>query len=151
MQGKRSNPYYAAQDILSRRDHSEVELRRKMGAKRFTEQQITEVVVWLKQQKLLNDRVFARNYAESIVRVKAVGPRWLYSKLQQKGVSSDITKEIVSEVFATYNERELAAQAADRWRASHPKLAEDRQRLQRFLLSRGFSFEAMQGQDQQTL
>lgn len=143
MQGKRTNPYYVAQDILSRRDHAEGELRQKLQRKRFTATQIDDVVARLKTQRLLNDRVFAQRYVESILRTKAVGPRWLRAKLLQKGVAGTIAAVTIQRLLPPAEEQRLCQLAAERWRTGHRQHAADLQRLRRFLLSRGFSPDAM--------
>jgi regulatory protein len=135
---------YEAQAILSRRDHSEAEVRQKLTKKGFGSSDIAEVIVWLKEKKYVNDAKFARAYAESILRQKAVGPKWLAMKLKEKKIASDIIQEEVQRVFAG-KEGEIAKRAAEKWKRMRPARAEDRQALMRFLLSRGFSGSAIQG------
>src|SRR5688572_26232861 len=84
--GKRSDPLYQAQAILSRRDHAEAEVRGKLKQKGFAEPQIEGAVAWLKQHRLLNDEAFARMYVENTLRFKPTGPRLLTQKLKQRGV-----------------------------------------------------------------
>jgi regulatory protein len=143
-QSKRTDPYYQAQDILSRRDHSAHEVRGKLLKKGFSPEQVTTVLQWLHDKKLVNDKQFAQRYIDSILRGKAVGRRWLKHKLKEKGVASDIIEHALAAAFEGDREQELAAAAADTWRRSHPRHATDRARLTRHLLSRGFSFATVQ-------
>lgn len=145
MPNKRTNPYYQAQVILSRRDHSVFELQTKMRRKRFTTSQINSAVGKLKKIKLLDDHTFAQKYIEDALRFKDVGPRWLAYRLKQKGISENIIDQTISEAFFEGREAKLVSKAAQKWQRLHPSTGSgqaprDRQRLTRFLTSRGFSF-----------
>lgn len=135
--GKRGDPYYQAQDILSRRDHSEAEVRDKLRRKKFTDSQIAEVLERLKEQRLIDDARFATIYIENTLRFKAVGPRWLKYKLAQKRVASAIVIEALMTLYPADQEALVMQQAVTSWQRQHPQF--DAVRLTRFLLSRGFS------------
>lgn len=157
--GKRNNVFYQAQSILSRRDHSEAEVRLKLKCKGFGNEQIEEAVRWLYNNKLLDDEAYVRRYVESVIASKPVGRRWIVAKLRQRGISADMARQAVEKLISDKQELELLEQAADSWGRSHPstslrtstrykddpstELRVDPQRLHRFLLSRGFSFETV--------
>lgn len=136
---KRHNPYYQAQAILSRRDHSIFEVQTKMKRKGFTIDQINNAITKLKKLKLLDDRSFAHKYAKEILLFKAVGPRWLGHKLRQKGIDKKLIDEAITAAYANGREAELAQQAAQKWQQLHSQHKSDQQRLARFLISRGFT------------
>ena len=145
------NPIYQAQAILARRDHSEYEVRAKLAKKGFLPEQIDEGVNWLKSRKLLDDEAFAKRYVESTLRLKQVGPAWLILKLKEKHIAEHMIEPAVFGVLDPAKEEALAREAANRWRTSHkrkPAEVDDeyryRNRLQRFLVSRGFSFDVVQ-------
>lgn len=144
-QAKRSNPIWVAQDILSRRDHSEAEVKQKLQRKGFSSTQIAATLAWLHEKKLLNDRLFAERYVASVLRGKAVGRRWLSQKLREKGVPAATSEAVIGEALSSEREKELVQQAAKTWQRLHPATKDDQVRLQRFLLSRGFSFEVIEG------
>ncbi len=148
---KRADPFYQAQDILSRRDHSEFELRTKMRRKHFTPAQVDAVVIRLKKINLLNDRKFAAMFIANTLLFKPVGPKYLSYKLKQKGIRSSLIEAALAEAFVPGREAELARQAATAWRRTHyPKntdhieIKKHQQRLIRILVSRGFSFSAIE-------
>lgn len=140
---KKDNSIYQAQAILARRDHSESEVRTKLKRKGFAGAEIEQAVTWLYANKLLNDTEFVRKYAESILLYKPVGPRWLQAKLRQRGVAGPTIGSGLEKIYSQYPEDSLAAQAADSWRRMHPKRADDKAALWRFLASRGFSAESI--------
>lgn len=150
MTSKNANPHYAAQDILSRRNHSEFELRQKMVKKGFFREDIDETVGWLKSKKYLNDEKMARSFIEATLATKAVGPMYISFKLKQKKIASDIIQALLGEMVDKEKETELIQRAAASWRRSHPKHAQDKMRLARFLLSRGFSSSLLEAVNSQS-
>ena len=149
MSHKRTDPDYQAQAILSRRDHSIFEVQTKMRRKGFTAAQIHSAITKLKKLRLLDDHAFARKYVKETLHFKAVGPRWLVRGLKQKGIGESIIKEALAKNLTPAREQELINQAAAKWRRLHPSTGsgqapKDRQRLTRFLVSRGFSYAAME-------
>ncbi len=137
------NPYYVAQDILSRRDHSEAELRKKMQRKGFSVSEINTVIIRLKAKQLINDAEFAHRYVQYTLANKAVGPKWLSSKLRAKQVSSVHINAALAAVFSENGELKYARAAAAAWKRSHSQHSDDRQRLVRFLAARGFSSDVI--------
>lgn len=140
---KRDNPIYQVQAILSRRDHSVSEVRRKLKTKRFSPEQIDEAITWAQAQQLLNDESFAQKYIESVMRSKAVGRRWLQYKLHEKGVSASIIEQTLAQSYSPELEQAKAGEATQSWQRQHPGKAGDRDKLMRFLLSRGFGSEVI--------
>lgn len=141
---KRSDPIYQAQAILSRRDHSVAEVKQKLARQGFSPEQETQAINWLVDNRLLDDTKFAAAYVTSILGAKPVGRRYLTSKLKQKGVAGSIIQKVLAELVPPERETELAEQAAARWARVHPQHATDKNRLLRFLLSRGFMNEFLQ-------
>lgn len=138
MKPKSTNPHWAAQDILSRRDNSEFEMRQKLARQGFQAEEIEETITWLKEKKLINDAVLARRYTESIIRTKAVGRRYVSYKLKEKRISDEAIQEALAELMSEEVQKELAQKATETWQKQHKKHAQDKNRLRRFLMSRGF-------------
>lgn len=138
-QGKRSDVLYQAQAILSRRDHSRAELQAKLRRRGFTAGQIAVAVARLQQRGLLDDEQFTAAFISAALRRTIVGPRWLRSKLREKGIASERITTALQQAFPPGREEALIRQAAAAWRRLHPRHASDQARLYRFLASRGFS------------
>ncbi len=133
-----STPKTIAIDILSRRDNSVREMKQKLKKKGIQEEDIEDTITWLQQKKLLDDRVFAQKKAESILRLKLCGPKYVENKLHEAGVSSEIIDDVISSIASEEEWEDRARQAIEQWKKIHPKHAEDRVRKMRFLASRGF-------------
>lgn len=135
---------YVAQDILSRRDNSEYEIKQKLLKKGFPLDEIEATIAWLKSKKYLSDILFAQRYVAQILRSKAVGKKYIAYKLEQKKIARSIIEEVLSEYVPDDVEKKLAKKAAANWKKVHARHAADKNRLTRFLLSRGFSGSALQ-------
>ncbi len=136
---KIKQPTYIAQEILSRRDHSEAEMRAKLEKKELSQEDIEKTIKWLYKHKLLNDENFAQVYTDSIMRSRQVGPKWIIHKLRGRGIAEHIAEQTVTDAMACGTEEEIIKKATEEWKRIHPQYKDDKQRLTRFLLSRGFS------------
>src|SRR5688572_23782473 len=116
---RRQDPFYQAQSILSRRDHSEAEVRFKMRKKGFSKEDVDKVIQWLKEKKFLNDEQFAQRYIESMVRSKAVGKIWIKHKLRQKGLNDELTQKTLEQFYTPEQEKAALEQAVATWRNRH--------------------------------
>lgn len=137
------SPYNKALDILSRRDHAEHEVRTKLKQKKYTAAQIDDTINKLFANKLLDDHTFAERYILSIIRYKAVGPRWLQQKLKQRGVGESVINETLANLLDEDKQLELTQEATVKWQKLHSQHVTDRTRLTRFLLSRGFQTQSI--------
>ena len=132
--------------LLTRRDRSSAELARKLGERGIAEPLVGEVVARLQGAGYLDDRRFARAWAESAVRSgRGYGPR-LRLELVRRGVPDEIVAEVLLDVAAEYEEKEtLAALLARKFAGFNPAAASDREkrRVLQYLQRRGFSSAAI--------
>jgi regulatory protein len=120
---------------LSAREHSRVELLRKLGPHAESTEQIEAVLDELEQKGLLS----AERFAESVIHRKAAryGTARLKAELQQHRLPEGIAQAAVSELKST----ELArAQALWQRRFGEPPATpQERARQVRFFTARGFA------------
>lgn len=135
---------YQAQAILSRRDQSEAELRRKLQRQGFPPGDIDAAVGRLKKLRLIDDAAVARRYADSLLQRKPAGPRYLIAKLRSRGIARPLIDEAVARACPPSRERELSRQAALAWLRTNPRRSRANQvRLARHLAGRGFRHEVI--------
>lgn len=132
----------AALRLLTVRARSIGELRERLARKAFSEEVCERIINDLAAVGLLDDRDFARLWAEERVRLRPVGRRRLVSELRTKKVDPAVIDEVAAEVYEEHSETELARRALlKRTRAGGPEAVErQRRRLEGFLLRRGFSY-----------
>lgn len=89
--------YNCAVSLLSRRDHSEKELLRKLKEKGYSEG--AEVAVEkLKNSGYIDDERFCRLFATELVRLKGYGKKRVEQELFRKGVSRDTVFSVLEEI-----------------------------------------------------
>ncbi|RPJ77490.1 MAG: regulatory protein RecX [Desulfobacteraceae bacterium] len=127
--------------ILSRRDHSVRELRRKLGKKGHPEDAIEGVVAECLRLGYLDDERAARALIDRFKR-KGCGLRRLRFELSQRGLSGENTFALLHTRFTPEDERELAWRTLERKWRTYPAGGDEtkkRVRILRFLSGRGFS------------
>lgn len=90
-----------ALDLLSMREHSESELRRKLTRK-FDEETARHAVARVRELGLTDDAGFARRYAEELLDRKGYSLRAAREKLREKGIA----RELADEVLCAYDDDE---------------------------------------------
>ncbi len=120
-------------NYLARREHSRVELARKLAAHGEAED-IAALLDRLEQDNLLSNARYAESLAHS--RAGRHGSVRLKSELREKGVPESVIADVISQARGV----DLAA-ARTVWQKKFGELpmdAKERARQQRFLLGRGF-------------
>ncbi|GAA5316848.1 MAG: recombination regulator RecX [Candidatus Pelagadaptatus aseana] len=127
-----------AMDLLSRREHSQKELRLKLS-KRYPDNlvEIEHCIADLAMEGLQSEQRYCEAYVAMRHR-KGYGPLRILSELRDKGVDDNMAKTEI------YNCRfDWFASVADVWqkkfRGCLPQDAKERSRQMRFLAYRGFS------------
>jgi len=132
-------------DQIARRARSEAEVRRKLLQEGADEAVVDRVVARLHELRYLDDDAFARARARGLA-ARGFGPLAAASRLALAGVSSARAKAGVDEAFES--EGALARQALERrlkGRAPDELDRKEKERLLRWLASRGFSSGAIRG------
>ncbi len=132
----------SAFDILARREHTRLELTRKLKAKDFTDSEIEEVLVILAEEGLQSDERYTESYVH-MRRNRGYGPLKIKLELQQRGVSSELV-----EAYVEFNDKiwlETARLAYEKKFAGKLlETAKERAKRMRFLQSRGFTGDIIQ-------
>ncbi len=132
--------------ILARRDTTTAELSRRLSDKGIEASLIEKTIARLHVTGYLDDRRFARQWAESAIRnSRGFGPR-LRMDLARRGVPGDIVAEVLAGISEEYDEMEtLAAILAKKFTDFAPASATDREkrRVMQYLQRRGFSAAAI--------
>lgn len=125
--------------LLARREHSRVELGRKLARHAESQEQLDHLLDTLEQEGLLSNA----RYAESLAHARAGrhGSLRLKADLRDKGVP----ETVISDVLGEAREQDLAA-AREVWLkrfGQPPRDANERARQMRFLSGRGFPAEVV--------
>lgn len=138
--------YAYAIRVLSRRDCSEAELRRKLAARDVTDAAAAAVIDRLKVAGYLDDRRYAERLADFLVRN---GRRFGYSlrfELLRRGIPEPVVEAAMAAVARDHDEEEtVRGVVARKFPFFDYKTATDREKRRAvdFLRRRGFSIAAI--------
>ncbi|MGL1959531.1 MAG: recombination regulator RecX [Colwellia sp.] len=128
---------HSAVGLLARREHSEVELRRKLVLREFDSQDIDLAI----ERVLEKDYLCDERFAQSVCRYRVNrGYGWLYiaNELKQKGVCGNIIEQLYKNCeIDWYLQAELAYNK--RFAFTEIQDHKDKVKRNRFLQYRGFS------------
>ncbi|GAB6043151.1 regulatory protein RecX [Endothiovibrio diazotrophicus] len=129
----------AAIRLLARREHSVIELVRKLRAKGYPENLVHDAVEALDEEGLVSDHRFTESFIHGRFS-RGSGPAKIGAELARKGVGDEVVGELLDARDAQWNElaREVRRK---RFGDPPPKEYRERARQMRFLQGRGFTAE----------
>lgn len=143
---RRRDPLSTALDILSRRDHSEAELVRKLRTRGIDAGEIERVVARLREFGYLDDRRVACRLVESaLAQGKMVGAR-LQGELRRRGIPPELAEEALALSAADCDERALVGDLLTRKFPGFDPLTADpreKRRVVGWFQRRGFGLGAI--------
>jgi len=128
-----------AVNLLSRREHSKVELQRKMEQRGFDSKAVARVIELLIERNWQSDERFTGSYIRHRI-MQRQGPIKIRAELTMRGIQSDDIERHFEEEQVDWFA--LAAEALQRkFRVPAGDDRKEYARRQRFLASRGFTME----------
>jgi regulatory protein len=129
--------------LLSYRDRSVRELRMRLLDRDFHQEVVEELIDYLSDQGLVDDRIFTEKWIDHTLEARPMGAMRIRYELRSKFVDDSIIDEVLQSKVDSDVERDLARRAASKKiRALEGYPVETaRRRLQRFMRSRGFQFD----------
>ena len=131
-----------ALDLLARREHSRLELRRKLLARSHARDMADEVLDRLQREGLLDEVRFAEQFVRSRTG-RGQGPAKIRAQLLQRGVGESLIDNTLAEAGCDWMALAAAARRK-RFGAAAPGEYRERARQARFLKSRGFEYGQIQ-------
>ncbi|MGB9756937.1 MAG: regulatory protein RecX [Candidatus Bipolaricaulaceae bacterium] len=129
--------------LLSFRPRTRAEIRERLLRRGFPAELVERILARAEEEGLVDDRAFARLYAEDRLTSRPRPRRLVAAELRAKGVEPRLAAEVSRSVLPELSEEELARRAflekKRRWEALPKPLAV--RRAYAFLLRRGFSPE----------
>ncbi|MEL7447896.1 MAG: regulatory protein RecX [Pseudomonadota bacterium] len=128
-----------AMGLLARREHSTLELRRKLERRRFPDGLIEEALAGLATDNLLSDERFAEEYVRSYAG-RGQGPLKIRNGLAARGIEPQRADRLL---YSSGHDWQALAEDARRRRFGSviPPEYKERARQARFLQQRGFDHE----------
>jgi regulatory protein len=129
--------------LLSQREHSRSELRRKLLERGSAAEAVDELLDHLQDTGLQSDRRFAEALARSRV-ARGYGPLRVRSDLARRGVAAPLARQVLDALEVDWAEA-LRREHASRFREGPPVDLRDRARRWRALERRGFTAAQLRG------
>jgi regulatory protein len=137
--GSQDEALKLALKFLAARARSEAEVRAKLAQAGFSAKIVDTALGKLRSLKLLDDRVFAGNFARSRIDNRGYGPLRLERELRQKGVAGALVRRVLDESFGKREGQERARELlAKRFRGKNLGDAKNLRRAISFLQRRGY-------------
>jgi regulatory protein len=127
--------------LLSRREHSALELRDKLLKRDFNEEEITRAIAELQQGGWLSDERFAEVYIR-MRQQKGYGPIRIAMELNERGVDEDIVGKYLHQDDESWQQI-LEQQYLKKYRNKPIEDYNDKAKRIRFMQYRGFSLDAI--------
>ena len=83
--------------LITYRDHSQKELESKLR-RSYSPETAQETADKMEELGLINDKAYARKYAEELLHKKHMSPKAISYKLKEKGISSEIIHTVTAEL-----------------------------------------------------
>ncbi len=128
-----------AVNLLSRREHSQAELRTKLRKAEFDLDEINETIDKLTKADIQSDARFAENYLRYRSQ-RGFGSQKIKLELKERGVDSDTINTAFDQAEIDWFELTVTVRHK-RFGAQAPDDLKDRAKQQRFLQYRGFTHE----------
>lgn len=124
-------------DLLARREHSRLEVERKLRARRYTSELVADVLDELEREGLLSDRRFAEDFVRARI-AKGQGPYRIRMELIERGVAA--CEDAIRDAGCDWT-RLAATTRSKRFGPEVPEDFQERAKQARFLEYRGFTSE----------
>ena len=127
--------------LLSRREHSALEIRDKLLKRDFEEEEIAQAITELQQGGWLSDE----RYAEAYIRMrqqKGFGPIRIAMELHERGVEENIVEAFIDDSEQSWQQI-LQRQYLKKYKNRPVKDYNDKAKRIRFLQYRGFPLDAI--------
>lgn len=127
--------------LLARREHSANELAQKLNAKGFNPDEVQEALAACERMGLQSDQRFAESYSRSRIR-QGYGPLKISQELKSRGLDSSLIHQQLRQEQHNWHDHAVAV-CHKKCKQSTTLSLNERQKLQRFLLYRGFSSDVI--------
>ena len=130
------------QNFCIYRDRTEKEVRLKLHSFGQSEDTNENIIQLLKNDKFIDDERFAENYVRSKFQSAQWGKIKIKTQLQLKGINNSIIKKYLDGIDEEIY-HETIKEVIAKWTRTHLSDKDCKDKLYRFLLSRGFENEVI--------
>ncbi|GAB6931421.1 RecX family transcriptional regulator [Paenibacillus sp. JCM 10914] len=138
---ERQRAYVDSLYHLSRKPRTSQEIRQRLQQKGYEQGCIETTIERLQQERLIDDALYAKMWAEQRITNHKKGRLWVKQELRQKGIDSANIAEALGEVSADAELQSAMAIGRKKWQQTSGDVQDRRRKTGAFLMRRGFSGE----------
>lgn len=113
---------------------TEIEVRKKCKMLNYDEQNIGEIIEYLKENEYINDEIYIDKYIKNIMRLKKCSINEIKIDLIRRGIDENLIEKYITEELEEF-EKESAKILAEKKLKSFEK-----EKVIKYLLNKGFSY-----------
>ena len=129
-------------NYVSYRKRSEKQIISNLKQKGFTDKEINSVLVFLNENKLLDDEMFAKSFVKDILLTKKIGRNKIFNMLYEKGVNKEIIVNVLNEYLHKDSLESAVIVAERKYNLMKNKpIEKTKQQLFNHLAAKGFTID----------
>lgn len=136
---ERQTAYAEALNYLSRKARTRTEIARKLKEKEIHPEIIETTLVRLQQEKLIDDELYAQQWAKQRVNSQKKGKVLIRQELRQKGVNKENIEQALEEIDPNDEIASATILAEKKWKSTSGEVFDKKRKTMAFLMRRGYS------------
>ncbi|WP_151735059.1 regulatory protein RecX [Paenibacillus tengchongensis] len=138
---ERQRAYVEALRYLGLKPRTAEEIARRLRQKEIGETIIAEVLQRLEQERLVDDSLYARQWAEQRLMNQKKGKLWIRQELRDKGVDKSLISEALENITPEQELESALQTGRKKWNALRGEAREKYNKTGAFLMRRGYPGE----------
>lgn len=138
---ERQRAYVEALRFLERKPRTAKEVTVRLQEKGMTAEGTGHALERLRQEGLVDDTLYARQWAQQRITGQKKGRMWVRQELRQKGIESDLIAEALDEVDHETELESCYVIGKKKWRQGGGEVLDRKRKTGAFLMRRGFTGE----------
>ena len=131
--------------LIEVRDRTEKELREKLTAKGYSEEQIEDTAEFLKSYGYLDDKRYASHFIHDAINLKKWGKIRIRTELLRKGIDREAVEFAIEDAFSEIEDDRVLSIMERRFKDSDYSNMKERTRIFNFFMRRGFTPDEIKG------
>ncbi len=136
---ERQRAYVEGLRYLERKPRTAMEMTRRLRQKEIGETIIAEVVQPLQEERLLDDPLYAKQWAEQRIANQRKGKMWIRQELREKGIDKTLISEALENITPEQELESALETGRKKWNLIRGEASDKRRKTGAFLMRRGFS------------
>ncbi|OAB45213.1 RecX family transcriptional regulator [Paenibacillus antarcticus] len=133
--------YVQALKYLERKARTSKEIQIRLKEKETSQEVIEDVLARLTREGLVNDAIYAQQWAEQRITSQRKGKAWVRQELRQKGVDKLLIAEALDGVSPDQEYQSALLMGRKKWNQTKGELLDKKRKTGSYLMRRGFSGE----------